>query len=142
MDAGVCNVKYTFAACLKWSNRAEFVHFVLLFLHAVAPLQSSVAPPSSKTKTEAFVLVSLSLMAPLPCFHPPLVNLTSTLTSLFIQTDLKMYLVVNFKHTSTFPIPVSGILWLCVWNVLFSNYFFFFFFSKSQARSLIFLDDL
>lgn len=43
------------------------MHFVFLFLH-VAPLRSSVARPSSKTNTEAFVIVSRSLMAPLPCF--------------------------------------------------------------------------
>lgn len=94
------------------------MHFFLLFLYVVASLQSSVAPPSSKTNAGASGLWSWPSFpkGPLPCLHPPLVSLTWT--SLSTPTE-RTYLVVNSRYTSTLPIPVLGINWLCLWNVLF-----------------------
>lgn len=57
VDAGVCNVEHKHvAAYLKLSNRVEFVHFFLVFLHVVPPFQSPVGPPPSEPQQSSPIL--------------------------------------------------------------------------------------
>lgn len=111
--------------------------FSRLCLHVATSLQSSVAPPPSpKAQTQRPSGLLSRFVAAFPRLHSPLVHLTSTW--LFTQADLKRTLVVSSRYASTFPIPVLGINWLCLWNVLFFKLSLSFFFFSS--KSLVFLD--
>lgn len=116
------------------------MHFVFLFLH-VAPLRSSVARPSSKTNTEAFVIVSRSLMAPLPCFLSTSGQLDLDLDLTFHSGRSENVLGGQFETHEYFHHPgVEDALAVFMGCAFFKLFFFFFFFSKSQARPLVFLD--
>lgn len=124
------------------SNRAEFVHFVFLFLH-VAPLRSSVARPSSKTNTEAFVIVSRSLMNG----SPPMlsVHLWSTRPWSRPHFSFRQIWKCTWRSIRNTRVLSPSRCWGCsgcVYGMCFFQtfFFFFFFFSKSQARPLVFLD--
>lgn len=110
----------TFAACLKLSNRAEFVHFFPFYFHML-PLPFNLQwllLPHQKHRRRGLLAFCLGLTI-LPRLHSPWP---------FTQADLKKYLVVNSRYTSTLPTPVFGntlaMLMECAFFQTLSLFFF------------------
>lgn len=130
----------------KLTNRADSVPCLLSFLHVVASFWPLVAPPPSaafhhqRWGWRSFLVFRLSLawlLPPTPCLHPPWLNLTTPHLSPQTDSDSENVLSGQSQVHGDPSHPSFAENILPVFNELTNLSLSF---SKSQARSLIFLD--